>query len=70
MALCLIPRNGVQMAIYCAGTWLATAATLIVSGRVTTLEAAQSALWPWMLGAVYLPMLVLLLREPKSATAV
>jgi hypothetical protein len=62
LALCLIPASGAEMAIYCLGTWIATAATMEARLVAPTLEAAQRLVWPWLLGAVYLPMLVCVLR--------
>lgn len=62
MALCLIPANAIEMAIYGLGTWLATAATMDARVVAPTLEEAQRMVWPWLLGAVYLPMLAFVLR--------
>jgi hypothetical protein len=66
IVLCLIPRTGVEMAVYGVGTWLATAVTLALATQAATLEAAQAIVWPWLLGAVYLPMLILVLTRPQQ----
>jgi hypothetical protein len=54
--LALIPANLVEMGIYVAGSWIAVA----VAADQTT------ASWPATLGAVYLPMLYLVLRPVLS----
>jgi hypothetical protein len=70
IVLCLVPKTAVQMTVYGMGTWLAAAVTLAVGTQQPTLEAAQALVWPWLLGAVYLPMLILVLTraQPKSST--
>lgn len=62
VSLALIPANLVQMGIYVAGSWIAVAVaagplTLGHVGAAWTLTG-----WPATLGAVYLPMLYLVLR--------
>jgi hypothetical protein len=53
--LALVPAGLLQMAIYVAGSWLVVAV------------AADPAIgWPATLGAVYLPMLYLVLRRPSG----
>lgn len=61
VVLALIPQNGVQMAVYCVGTWLATVVTWALGTHAPSLAAAQVIVWPWLLGGVYLPMLILVL---------
>jgi hypothetical protein len=69
LLLALIPRNGVEMAVYCLGTWIATAATLAIGARAPSLEAAQALVWPWLLGAAYLPMLLFVVTRPRTPDA-
>jgi hypothetical protein len=64
IVLCLVPQNGIEMAIFCVGTWIATVVTLVAHTTEHQLEAAQSMVWPWLLGFVYLPALWLVLRRP------
>jgi hypothetical protein len=56
VSLALIPANLVEMGIYVAGSWIAVA----VAADQT------AATWPATLGAVYLPMLYLVLRPVLS----
>jgi hypothetical protein len=58
VSLALIPANLVQMGIYVAGSWIAVAVAAgpLKLGHVTVTG------WPATLGAVYLPMLYLVLR--------
>jgi hypothetical protein len=56
VSLALIPANLVEMGIYVAGSWIAVA--------VAADQTAAS--WPATLGAVYLPMLYLVLRPVLS----
>jgi hypothetical protein len=63
--LALIPGNLLEMGIYVAGSWIAV-------GLADRIHLSQSlaewtaASWPAMLGAVYLPMLALVLRRPSG----
>jgi len=70
LPLALIPSNLVEMFIYVAGTLLTLGPTAVGLERGLSLAAIVSNNWPWMLGAVYLPMLLLVLlrpgEEPKS----
>jgi hypothetical protein len=56
VSLALIPANLVEMGIYVAGSWIAVA---VAADRT-------AASWPATLGAVYLPMLYLVLRPVLS----
>jgi hypothetical protein len=63
--LALIPSNAIEMGIYIAGSWLA----LIAAGQAWgipdfTVPGLSAAGWPAILGAVYLPMLYLVLKRP------
>jgi hypothetical protein len=70
IVLCLVPQNAVEMAIFCVGTWVATVVTLVAHITEHSLEAAQSMVWPWLFGFVYLPALWLVLRRPSSPSEV
>lgn len=63
--LALIPANRLEMAIYVAGSWIAVVASeaLHVSQGMTEWRATG---WLVTLGAVYLPMLYLVLRRQRS----
>jgi hypothetical protein len=62
VSLALIPSNLLEMGIYVAGTWIA----LLVAADQMHLSRSVAdwtvATWPATLGAVYLPMLYLVLR--------
>lgn len=62
--LALIPTNAIEMGIYVIGSWLAVIAVGQAWGSShTTIATLNAAAWPAMLGAVYLPMLWLVLRR-------
>jgi hypothetical protein len=65
VSLALIPANLVEMAIYVAGSWFTVAAAeqLHLSRGMAEWTATG---WPVTLGAVYLPMLVLVLLRPSG----
>jgi hypothetical protein len=66
VALALIPANLVEMGILVAGSWIAVAVVadqLQLSHNIAEWTAAS---WPATLGAVYLPMLYLVLRPALS----
>ena len=65
VSLALIPGNRLEMALYVAGSWIAVAAAdrLHVTQGLTEWTATG---WPVTLGAVYLPMLYLVLRRQNS----
>jgi hypothetical protein len=63
--LTLIPRNAVQMGIFVIGSWLAVGA-LGANLDLVDLATITAAIWPVMLGAVYLPMLYFVLRLPRT----
>jgi hypothetical protein len=58
--LALIPANRFEMGIYIAGSWIAVAAA---EGLLGNLAGWTVPGWPVTLGAVYLPMLYLVLRR-------
>jgi hypothetical protein len=62
VSLALIPANGREMAIYVVGSWMA-----VVAGNGLYLSHSMADVtptgWPVTLGAVYLPMLCLVLRR-------
>ena len=66
--LALIPANRLEMGMYVAGTWIAVAAAegLHLSQSMADWTATG---WPLTLGAVYLPMLYLVLRRQSRASA-
>lgn len=69
VALVLIPANGLQMALYVAGSWIAVAGA---TGRLPLgpgLAGWNTNGWLLTLGAVYIPMLCLVLRQPGRRTA-
>ena len=62
VSLALIPANLVEMGIYVAGSWIAV---MVAAGPLHLGQGAAAwtvTSWPAMLGAVYLPMLYLVLR--------
>jgi hypothetical protein len=64
VSLVLIPANGLEMAIFVAGSWFAVAAA---TGRLQLghgTEAWITTGWPVILCAVYLPMLGVVLHRP------
>jgi hypothetical protein len=65
VSLALIPANLVEMGIYVAGSWIAVA---VAADRMPLHSIAEwtAASWPATLGAVYLPMLYLVLRPALS----
>jgi hypothetical protein len=67
VALALIPANGVQMAVYGIGSWIAVAAA---TGRLQLGSALADWTWPVTLCVVYLPMLGLVLRQPGRKAVV
>jgi hypothetical protein len=63
--LALIPANRLEMMVYVAGSWIAViAADRLHLGHSMAAWAAVG--WPVTLCAVYVPMLYLVLRRPKS----
>ncbi len=66
--LALIPANRLEMGIYVAGSWIAVAVAggLHLSGSIPEWTATG---WLVTLGAVYLPMLGLVLRRQNSRSA-
>jgi hypothetical protein len=69
VSLALVPVNLLEMGIYGAGSWITVAAAssvlhLSVGGALLTLTS-----WPATLGAVYLPMLILVLRRDRTPRA-
>jgi hypothetical protein len=64
--LALIPGNRLEMVVYLAGSWIAVAAAewLHVGHSMADWRATG---WLVTLGAVYLPMLYLVLRRKSSA---
>jgi hypothetical protein len=67
VTLALIPRNWAEMVIYGVGTWFAILGVSTV-WRIpgVTIEMLNAAAWPWIMVAVYLPMLYLVLRRSGS----
>jgi hypothetical protein len=65
VSLALIPANRAEMGIFVAGSWIAVAAAggLHLSHSMAEWTATG---WPVTLCAVYLPMLYLVLRRPRS----
>jgi len=65
--LALIPANRFEMGFYVVGTWIA-----VVAGEAFHLSSSTAQWnatgWPVAVGAVYLPMLFLVLRRQKSRT--
>jgi hypothetical protein len=66
--LALIPANSREMGLYAVGTWITVAASegLHLSESMSRWTAAG---WPVTLGAVYLPMLYLVLRRNNGRKA-
>ena len=63
--LALIPANRLEMIVYVVGSWIAViAADRLHLGHSMAAWAAVG--WPLTLCAVYVPMLYLVLRRPKS----
>jgi hypothetical protein len=60
--LALIPANLVEMGIYVAGSWIALAVAADGMHLSHSLTEWTATSWPATLGAVYLPMLYLVLR--------
>jgi hypothetical protein len=63
--LALIPANRLEMIVYVAGSWIA----FIVADQLhlsQSMSAWAAVGWPVTLCAVYVPMLYLVLRRPKS----
>ncbi|HEY3013419.1 MAG TPA: hypothetical protein VGJ36_11775 [Gemmatimonadales bacterium] len=65
VSLALIPANRREMAIYLAGSWIAVAAAARLDLSHGMAEWTATG-WPVTLGAVYLPMLYLVLRRERS----
>jgi hypothetical protein len=63
--LVLIPANRLEMGIYVVGTWIAAAAAQGFH-LSESMARGTAAGWPVMLGAVYLPMLYLVLRRKPA----
>lgn len=70
VTLALIPANLVQMAIYVVGTWVTLAVTATVQSGRPDLTEVVTRVWPVLLTTVYLPMLWLVLRRPRSSSSV
>jgi hypothetical protein len=66
VALGLIPANLVEMGIYVAGSWIAVAVVADQMYLSHSIPQWTAASWPATLGAVYLPMLYLVLRPALS----
>jgi hypothetical protein len=66
VALALIPANLVEMGIYVAGSWIAVAVVADQMHLSHSIADWTAASWPATLGAVYLPMLYLVLRPVLS----
>jgi hypothetical protein len=66
VALALIPGNLVEMGIYVAGSWIAVAVVADQMHLSHSIPEWTAASWPATLGAVYLPMLYLVLRPALS----
>jgi hypothetical protein len=66
VSLALIPANLVEMGIYVAGSWIAVAAAADRMHLGPGIGEWAAASWPATLGAVYLPMLYLVLRPVLS----
>jgi hypothetical protein len=66
VALALIPANLVEMGIYVAGSWIAVAVAADQMHLSHSIPEWTAASWPATLGAVYLPMLYLVLRPALS----
>ncbi len=65
VALALIPANRLEMGVYVVGSWIAVAAAEGL--RLTDGMAEWTATgWPVTLGAVYLPMMYLVLRRQNG----
>jgi hypothetical protein len=64
--LALIPANLVGMGIYVAGSWIAVAVAADRMHLTHSIADLTAASWPATLGAVYLPMLYLVLRPTLS----
>ena len=62
--LALVPANRLEMALYVAGTWITVAAADRLLGPDMAEWAAKG--WPVTLGAVYLPMLYLVIRRGQK----
>jgi hypothetical protein len=61
--LVLIPVNPVEMSIYIAGSWLTVAVTTRAIEQMIEITAVATTIWPMLLCAGYLPMLLLVLRR-------
>ena len=68
VALALIPANRREMGVYVAGSWIAVAAAGGLHLSHSMAEWTANG-WPVTLGAVYLPMLFLVLRRQSSRSA-
>lgn len=64
--LALIPANLVEMGIFVAGSWIALAVVADQMHLSHNIAEWTAASWPVTLGAVYLPMLYLVLRPALS----
>jgi hypothetical protein len=66
VSLALIPANLVEMGILVAGSWIALAVVADQMHLSHSIADWTAASWPATLGAVYLPMLYLVLRPALS----
>jgi hypothetical protein len=68
VALALVPRNVLEMGIYVVGSWITLLAVSTHASGVAPadLHLLVEAVWPYMLACIYLPMLWLVLRSPRS----
>jgi hypothetical protein len=68
VALALVPRNVLEMGIYVVGSWIALLAVSADASGIAPadLHVLVEAVWPYMLACIYLPMLWLVLRSPRS----
>jgi len=66
VSLALIPANLLEMGIYVAGSWIAVAVAADRMHLTPSIAQWTAASWPATLGAVYLPMLYLVLRPTLS----
>ena len=66
VALALIPSNLLEMGIFVLGSWVAVALAAHRMDLSPSIADWSAAGWPATLGAVYLPMLFLVLRRPSG----
>jgi hypothetical protein len=66
LPLALIPSNAKEMGVYVVGTLLTLAPMAHGLDQGLSPAAMEAANWPWMLVAVYLPMLGIVLRRGRA----